>query len=78
MDGSTVSCEYAKGQYGASVETVFRVFSAELEIPDRVCKNRIEDVKLTFRESKRTSPAKETVDEKIKAMIDRVTNVAAN
>ena len=36
MDGSTVSCECAIGQYDASVETVFRVFSADQDIPEQV------------------------------------------
>ena len=75
MDGSTVSCEYPMGQNCARIETVFRVFSAELDIPEEVCNTHAGDVKLTFKENKRTSPAEETVDEKIKAMMMMIVGV---
>jgi hypothetical protein len=38
MDGSTVSCEYSKGQYGGSVEAICRVFHGEIEQTEEVCK----------------------------------------
>ena len=73
MDSSTVSCEYSKGQYGASVEAVLRIFKLEIETSQYVCKPCKEIVKLTFKESKRSSPAEETVDKLIKAKISEIT-----
>ena len=78
MDGSTVSCEYSKGQYGGSVEAIFRVFQLEIELTDKNCNSLDKDIKLVFRENNRSSPAEETVDEKIKARISEITNLKPN
>ena len=51
MDGSTVSCEYSKGQYGGGVEAVLRVFRLEIEISEQVCDTLVGDIKLLFKES---------------------------
>jgi len=73
MDGSTVACNYSKGQYGASVEAVFRVFKMEIELPEDICDTCDGDVKLLFRGSNRTSPAELNVDKRIKDKIRAVT-----
>jgi len=73
MDGSTVACNYSKGQYGASVEAVFRVFKMEIELPEDICDTCDGDVKLLFRGSNRTSPAELNVDKRIKDKIQAVT-----
>ena len=51
------------------------VFSPELDVTENVCNTHAGDVKLTCKESKRTTPAEETVDEKIKAMIAEMMKV---
>jgi len=69
MDSSTVSCEYSKGQYGASVEAVLRVFKLETTEEYRCndCK-----VILTYKEIKRSSPAEESVEKRLKAKIEEL------
>ena len=36
MDGSTVSCEYSRGQYRGGVEGVLRIFRLDIEISEEV------------------------------------------
>lgn len=67
MDSSTVSCEYSKGQYGASVEAVLRVF--KLETTEEYKCNEC-TVSLTYKEIKRSSPAEDSVDKRLKAKIE--------
>ena len=72
-DGSTVACNYSKGQYGASVEAVFRVFRMAVELSEDLCDTCEGDVKLVFKESTRASPAEANVDKRIKDKIGEVT-----
>ena len=53
MAGSTVACEYAKGQYGGSVEAIFRVFQLEIEVSEGTCNTLSGDIKLVFKENNR-------------------------
>ena len=55
MDGSTVACNYSKGQYGASVEAVFRIFKMKIELSEDICNACDGEVKLVFKESTRAS-----------------------
>ena len=75
MDSTTVSCEYSKGQYGASVEAVLRVFKLETseEYKCNDCK-----VSLTYKEIKRSSPAENSVDKRLKAKIEELSENAVN
>jgi len=53
MAGSSVTCEYSKGQFGASVEAILQVFEIEIEVQSP------RSLKLTFRDF--SSPSQEVV-----------------
>jgi len=72
MDGKTVSCEYSKGMYGESIVFFLRVFTVAIEASDDACIACKGTVELVFKESERESPAESTVDERIKAKIEKL------
>jgi len=73
MDGKTVSCEYSKGMYGESIVVFLRVFTVAIKLSEDACVACKGTVELVFKESERESPAESTVDERIKAKIEKLT-----
>eukprot|EP00092_Neocalanus_flemingeri_P017460 GFUD01018888.1.p1 GENE.GFUD01018888.1~~GFUD01018888.1.p1 ORF type:complete len:245 (+),score=73.60 GFUD01018888.1:64-798(+) len=67
-DGSTVSCNYARGQYGGSVRAVLAVFKME------ICQAGDGKVRITFMEAGRKSPRETYVEDRIKAKISKIMN----
>eukprot|EP00092_Neocalanus_flemingeri_P069083 GFUD01084565.1.p1 GENE.GFUD01084565.1~~GFUD01084565.1.p1 ORF type:complete len:320 (-),score=90.03 GFUD01084565.1:6-965(-) len=65
-DGSTVSCNYARGQYGGSVRAVLAVFKME------ICQAGHGKVRITFMEAGRKSPRETYVEDRIKAKISKI------
>eukprot|EP00092_Neocalanus_flemingeri_P011850 GFUD01012779.1.p1 GENE.GFUD01012779.1~~GFUD01012779.1.p1 ORF type:complete len:305 (+),score=88.90 GFUD01012779.1:157-1071(+) len=65
-DGSTVSCNYARGQYGGSVRAVLAVFKVE------ICQAGDGKVRITFMEAGRKSPRETYVEDRIKAKISKI------
>eukprot|EP00092_Neocalanus_flemingeri_P028573 GFUD01031029.1.p1 GENE.GFUD01031029.1~~GFUD01031029.1.p1 ORF type:complete len:298 (-),score=87.42 GFUD01031029.1:6-899(-) len=65
-DGSTVSCNYARGQYGGSVRAVLAVFKVE------ICQAGDGDFRITFMEAGRKSPRETYVEDRIKAKISKI------
>ena len=47
----------------------------EIELNDTNCNSLDENITLVFRENNRSSPVEETVDEKIKARISKISNL---
>jgi hypothetical protein len=76
MDSTNVSCEYSKGQYRACVELVLRVFKLKIteEYKCNDCK-----VSLTLnKEIKRSSPAKNSVNKRLTAKIEELSENDVN
>eukprot|EP00092_Neocalanus_flemingeri_P028576 GFUD01031032.1.p1 GENE.GFUD01031032.1~~GFUD01031032.1.p1 ORF type:complete len:911 (-),score=155.86 GFUD01031032.1:100-2832(-) len=66
-DGSTVSCNYAKGQYGGSVRAVLAVFMMQF------CQAGGGDVRVVANEAGRDSPGETFVEDRIKDKIRNIT-----
>ena len=74
MDGSTVSCHYAKGQYTDSRKAILQVFKLEIETSEEVFKTGQGSVKLVFKESKQPSPGEANLAKRIKEKIAKMIN----
>eukprot|EP00092_Neocalanus_flemingeri_P005885 GFUD01006334.1.p1 GENE.GFUD01006334.1~~GFUD01006334.1.p1 ORF type:complete len:582 (-),score=133.69 GFUD01006334.1:109-1854(-) len=71
MDGSTLTCGYAKGEYADRVEAVLTVF--KLDIEGDICETGTGNLKLIFKESKRSSQDEKNMDRRIRAKIAELT-----
>jgi len=78
MDGSTVSCEYSRGQYGGSVEVIIRVYKLQINLTQEACDTRNGNAKLLFEKSKKNSPADKNVRDKIVSKIAEFTKLSLN
>merc|ERR1712106_1210824 len=76
MDGSTVSCEYSRGQYGGSVEVIIRVYKLQINLPQEACDTHKGYAKLLFKKSKKSSPADKNVRDKIVSKIAEFTKMS--
>merc|ERR1712106_365574 len=76
MDGSTVSCEYSKGQYGGSVEVIIRVYKLQINLTQEACDTHKGYAKLLFKKSKKSSPADKNVRDKIVSKIADITKMS--
>eukprot|EP00092_Neocalanus_flemingeri_P046611 GFUD01052493.1.p1 GENE.GFUD01052493.1~~GFUD01052493.1.p1 ORF type:complete len:525 (+),score=121.69 GFUD01052493.1:215-1576(+) len=73
MDGTTLTCGYAKGNYADRVEAVLTVF--KLDIEGDICKKCTGNLKLIFKESRRSSQDETNMDRRIRAKIAELTFV---
>merc|ERR1712106_1320135 len=78
MDGSTVSCEYSRGQYGGSVEVIIRVYKLQINLTQEACDTHNGNAKLLFEKSKKNSPADKNVRDKIVSKIAGFTKLSLN
>jgi len=78
MDGSTVSCEYSRGQYGGSVEVIIRVYKLQINLTQEACDTHKGNAKLLFEKSKKSSPADKNVRHKIVSKIADITKMPLN
>eukprot|EP00092_Neocalanus_flemingeri_P002396 GFUD01002562.1.p1 GENE.GFUD01002562.1~~GFUD01002562.1.p1 ORF type:complete len:476 (+),score=94.20 GFUD01002562.1:97-1524(+) len=79
-DGSTVSCNYAKGQYGGSVEALLAVFKMDFcncgggNVTIKTNEEERSSLfRILFMEAGRGSPGERNVDKRIKAKITNIT-----